>query len=419
MSILKLGGVPVTDLATTYKTPLYVFDEVKIASTLKTVEQKFKSPKFETKVIYASKAFQTVHMLNLVAEAGFGLDIVSGGELYVALASKMPVADIYFHGNNKTPDELEFALKSGVVHYIVDNPMELEVLSALTKRYAQQVNVYLRLNVGIEAHTHEYIMTSRIDSKFGFSFGSTDFDQCIACMADNDYLLLAGIHSHIGSQIFELDGWFASIDKLVHFLKTFDAPLVLNIGGGFGVAYTKDDQPMPLGDVLTEIVGYVERALEENNVTIKALMIEPGRALVANAGATLYTIGYQKETPGRNYYFVDGGMGDNLRPALYDAKYEADVATRMDVAKANKVTVAGKYCESGDVLISDVMLQEATQGDLLVVYATGAYGYSMRSQYNNNLMPAVVFVKDGQAREVVRRQSYEDLLRLVVLPDEA
>jgi len=424
MSILEIGGVRTTELASKFKTPLYVYDQERLESTLETFVTHFKSDHFPTNIIYASKAFQAVQMVNLVAQYGLGVDVVSAGELFIALRSVMSRDKIYFHGNNKTPDELAFAFKSGIKHIICDNLMELQVINDLAQKFKQEMNIMLRLNVGIEAHTHEYIITSHIDSKFGISFESDECQNCLDLLKNNPYLKFEGIHSHIGSQIFDLTAWYASIDKLVGYLKAFDEsnlfdfPLVLNIGGGFGIKYTEDDTPIPLDESLKLLIGYVEKVLIEQDVTIKELMIEPGRSIVGNAGCTLYTVGYQKKTPEKLYYFVDGGMSDNLRPSLYQAKYACDIANRMDAPKTEVVTVAGKCCESGDVLIEECLLPVAEAGDLLVTYTTGAYGHSMSNTYNKNMTPAVVFVKNGRTREVVRRQTLEDLIQYDIIDSE-
>jgi len=415
MSILEIGGLKVTELASKFSTPLYVYDQNQIEATLTTFINHFKSEKFPTKIIYASKAFQSVQMINLIAEYGLGLDVVSGGELFIALEAEIDRDMIYFHGNNKTPDELKLAFKSGVKHIICDNFMELEVIDELSRKYKQKMNIMLRLNVGIEAHTHEYTITTHIDSKFGFAWDSDECKKCLDLLARHPYLEFEGIHCHIGSQIFDLTAWYASIDKLVTYLKTFARPLVLNIGGGFGIKYTEEDQPIPLAESLKLLIRYVERTILEQNVNISELIIEPGRSIVGNAGSTLYTVGYQKQTPEKLYYFVDGGMSDNLRPSLYQAKYSCDIANKLDAPKTEKVTVAGKCCESGDILIHDCMLPVAEQGDILVVYTTGAYGHSMSNQYNKNVVPGVVFVKDGVAKEIIRRQTLEDLLHYEVL----
>jgi len=409
-NILHIGGVSATELATRFKTPLYVYDQSKIEEIIQTFKEHFVSQQFATKIIYASKAFQAIEMLNLVADNGFGLDIVSGGELYAALQSRMKPENIYFHGNNKTPEELNLAFIAGVEHIVVDNFMELEAIGKLATIYQRKMDISLRLNVGVEAHTHEYIATSHIDSKFGIAYDSEECRQCLNLIAEHEYLNLEGFHSHIGSQIFDTEAWYASIDILIEYLKDFPTSLALNIGGGFGIRYTDEDTPVPIQDMLTSLIAYVEKALADSHVTIKELIIEPGRSLVGEAGSTLYTVGYQKETPGKKYYFVDGGMGDNLRPSLYQAQYLCDLANKMDLAKTERVTVAGKYCESGDILIKEALLPPAEQGDLLVVYTTGAYGYSMSSQYNRNAIPGVVFCKNGTATEIIKRQSYEDLI---------
>lgn len=410
-SILHIGGVSATELTTRFKTPLYVYDQGKIEEVIHTFKEHFVSTNFATNILYASKAFQAVEMLNLIADNGFGLDIVSGGELYAALQSRMEPENIYFHGNNKTPEELNLAFLSGVTHIVVDNFMELEAIANLAAQYQQEISISLRLNVGVEAHTHEYIVTSHIDSKFGMAYDSEDCQKCLELVATNPFLTLEGFHSHIGSQIFDTDAWYASIDILVGYLKDFPQGLMLNIGGGFGIRYTEADTPIPLADMLTGLISYVEKALADTGQSINKLIIEPGRSLVGEAGCTLYTVGYQKETPGKKYYFVDGGMGDNMRPSLYQARYLCDVANKLDSPKTEKVTVAGKYCESGDILIREALLPPVEQGDLLVIYTTGAYGYSMSSQYNRNAVPGVVFCKDGVATEIVKRQSYEDLIR--------
>ena len=412
MSILTIGGIKATELAKEFQTPLYVYDQGLIEATLQTFVDNFKSEHFPTKIVYASKAFQAVQMVNLVADYGLGVDVVSAGELLTAMKSNIARNEIYFHGNNKSYDELEMAFAAGIKQIICDNVMELEVINQIAHERQQQMDILLRLNVGIECHTHEYIITAHVDSKFGFAWDSDECRACLALLAGNPYLNFAGVHCHIGSQIFDLTAWYAAIDKLVSYLKQIDAPLILNIGGGFGIRYTDEDTPIELGQSLQSLVRYVERSLLEQDVQISELVIEPGRSIVGNAGSTLYTVGYQKQTPEKLYYFVDGGMTDNIRPALYQAKYECDLANKMDAPKTQKVTVAGKCCESGDVLIEDCLLPVAEPGDLLVTYTTGAYGHSMASNYNKNVIPAVVFVKDGVAREVVKRQSLEDLLRL-------
>lgn len=411
MTELHIGGVAASQLVAQYGSPLYVYDQQQLETNLQAYKKAFQSDRFPTKILYASKAFQTVGMMNLVNQYGFGVDVVSAGELYTALQSDVPVDHIYFHGNNKSTEELKMAFESGMQHIVCDNLMELTELGQLANDYKQPMQIMFRLNVGIEAHTHEYIVTTHIDSKFGMAYDSSDFKACLELLNDNDYLELEGFHVHIGSQIFEMDAWYAAIDKMVSYLNDFDQPLTLNLGGGFGVRYTEDDKPLGIEETMNQLLRYLDQSLTAADLTVKELIIEPGRSLVAEAGYTLYEIGYQKQTPNKTYYFVDGGMADNIRPSLYQAKYSCDVANKMDAEKTEHVTVAGKYCESGDVLIQDVVLPKVEKGDLLVVYATGAYGYSMSSNYNRSLTPAVVFAKDGQTTEIVKRQTYLDLLR--------
>lgn len=411
MTELEIGGVPASELVRQYGTPLYVYDQEKLEENLQEYRDHFRSDRFKTKILYASKAFQTVAMLNLVNEFGLGVDVVSGGELYTALQSELPVEKIYFHGNNKTTEELRMAFETGVQHIVADNVMELAEIAALTEGYGRGMNIMLRLNVGIEAHTHEYIVTTHIDSKFGIAWDSEDYRECLNILQKSNLLKLEGFHVHIGSQIFEMDAWYAAIDKMVGYVKSYGEPLSLNIGGGFGVRYTEEDQPMSIEANIRQLIHYMEEQLEQQDVSINELLIEPGRSIVAEAGCTLYEVGYQKRTPNKTYYFVDGGMGDNIRPSLYQAKYACDIANKLDAPKTETVTIAGKYCESGDILIHDARLPKAEKGDILVVYSTGAYGYSMSSNYNRVLTPAVVFAKNGQAREVVKRQTFQDLLR--------
>ncbi|EMF0571953.1 diaminopimelate decarboxylase [Enterococcus sp. H57] len=411
MTELIIGGVIASTLAEKYKTPLYVYDEEKMRQTMLSFKRGFVSKRFDTKVLYASKAFQTIEMLYLVREYGFGLDVVSGGEIYTALQADFPRDTIYFHGNNKTPEELIYALENDLLHIVADNLMEVELLAELSQRYLKKICIMLRLNVGVEAHTHEYIVTAHIDSKFGMSYESKECQQALQLIKESSYLELEGFHAHIGSQIFDVTAWLAEIDKLTNYLTDFDQPLSLNLGGGFGIRYTQNDQPIPVEEALKKLIEYTEEALEKRKLTIRQLLIEPGRSIVGEAGTTLYTIGFIKKTPHKKYYFVDGGMTDNIRPALYQAEYDCDLAAKLSEEKTEKVTIAGKMCESGDVVIKEAYLPKAESGDLLAVYSTGAYGYSMSSNYNRATRPAVVFVNNGQSRLIVRRQAFSDLLR--------
>ena len=389
-----------------YGTPLYVYDVDYMLNVIKQYKDNFKSTNFETEVIYASKAFCVKEMLRLVKREGLSLDTVSYGEIYTAKSVDFDLSKVYFHGNNKSKEDLLFAINNNVGTIVVDNLMELELLNSLDK----EVNILIRLNLGVEAHTHKFIVTAHVDSKFGVLYGSNDYIEMINICKNSNKINLLGFHSHIGSQIFDLEAFNQAIKKMINICKDFDYPLVLNLGGGFGVHYTDDDKPVPFNEVAKFLISSVETECANNNVNIKKLCIEPGRSIVAEAGSTLYTIGFTKQTPNKLYYFIDGGMTDNIRPALYQALYSADIVGKENENKNKLVTIAGKCCESGDLIIENILLPEANTGDLLVTYSTGAYGYSMSSNYNKALTPAVVFVENGYDRLAVERQTLEQLI---------
>lgn len=414
MANFKIGGIDAEVLASKYQTPLYVYDQNKMEQVIDSYQKHFVSKKFETEVVYASKAFSCYEMIKLLQTKKMSLDVVSGGELFLAREASFDPNRIFFHGNNKTKRELQEALEYGVKNIVVDNFMELQLLNSLLAETGKKAAVLLRLNVGVEAHTHRFIVTAHIDSKFGLNMEGEELFQCLDLIETSPYLSLEGFHSHIGSQIFEINAFFAAIDKLIHFIKKFNNSLTLNIGGGFGVRYTQDDEPMKINELCHKLISHTEELILKENVVLKKLVIEPGRSIVAEAGYTLYEIGNIKKTPNKEYYFVDGGMTDNIRPALYGANYQCDIVSKMTDEKTNVVTIAGKCCESGDIIIEDIALPKANRGDILVVYTTGAYGHSMSSNYNKALTPAVVFVKDGQSKVVVRRQTYQDLINLDV-----
>lgn len=393
-----------------YNTPLYIYDVDHLKKNMSGYLDYFKSNEFETEVLFASKAFCVKEMLRLVKEFNMSLDVVSIGELYTALAVDFPTDKIYFHGNNKSYSDLEFALNHNVGTIVVDNLMELEALDVIANKLNKKCNIIIRLNLGVEAHTHKFIVTAHVDSKFGVLYNSNDYKEMMKLLSLSKNINFKGFHSHIGSQIFDLNAFTAALEKLLNMCKDFNKPLVLNIGGGFGVHYTDEDKPIPFDIVSKTLISTCEKALKENNVKIEKLCIEPGRSIVAEAGYTLYTIGYTKKTPNKEYYFIDGGMTDNIRPALYQAKYDCDIVGKENELKNHIVTIAGKCCESGDLIIENHPLPEAKSGDLLVTYTTGAYGYSMSSNYNKALTPAVVFVEDGKDKLVCRRQSYEELI---------
>lgn len=393
-----------------YGTPLYIYQVDLMKSIIEKYQNHFKSNLFETEIIYASKAFNIKAMLRLIMRYNLSLDVVSLGELYTAKMVGFPMQNIYFHGNNKSKEELIYALKENVGTIVIDNYCELLLLKQATELLKKDVNVYIRLNVGVEAHTHKYIITAHVDSKFGVLYQSKEYENMLTLLHTSKFLHLCGFHSHIGSQIFDLTPYDAAIQKLVEIVKEFDGPLGINLGGGFGVCYTAADHPIPYDRVASYLIEVMEKELNKQNAHIQKLSIEPGRSIVAEAGQTLYTIGGIKQTPNKLYYFIDGGMTDNIRPALYQAQYNADIIGKEKQFKNKMVTIAGKCCESGDIIIENILLPEASLGDLLLTYSTGAYGYSMSSNYNKALTPAVVFIENGKDELVVKRQSLAELI---------
>ncbi len=417
---LIIGGVRASNLVKEYGTPLYVMDEKLLRDTCNEYYKNFKCDEEGNRVAFAGKAFLTVEMAKLIKEEGLCLDVVSGGELYTAYKAGVPMERIYFHGNNKTLDEIELGVKLGVGRFIVDNLYEMEYLDKFAKEYGKVQDIYLRITPGIEAHTHDYIKTGQIDSKFGFApVGETIMD-AVKLALDCENLELRGLHCHIGSQIFEIQPYEDAVEVMLGFIKEIKEETghiipELDLGGGFGIHYTDEDKPKETRDYCTSILNKVDEVCEKLSIEKPILTIEPGRSIVGNAGTTLYTIGAIKEIEGvRTYVSVDGGMTDNIRPALYGAKYEMAIANKITDKCNNRVAIAGKCCESGDIFVNDICIQNPSIGDILAVFSTGAYGFSMSSNYNKSPKAAVVFVKDGVARVVSKRQSYEELLALEV-----
>ncbi|GAB1783530.1 diaminopimelate decarboxylase [Priestia megaterium] len=414
---LEIGGVDTVELASNFGTPLYVYDVALIRQRARGFKETFEKHGVKAQVAYASKAFSTIAMVQVVHEEGLSLDVVSGGELYTALAADFPKERIHFHGNNKSRAELEMAIKEDVGCIVVDNFYEIALLQEITEQYQKKMPVLLRLTPGIEAHTHDYILTGQEDSKFGFDLQNGQADEAVRLVQNSKGLELLGIHCHIGSQIFETTGFIMATQKLFAKMKEWKqriefVPQVLNLGGGFGIRYTEEDQPIPVSQYVEVIIEEVKKQSKQLEVEIPEIWIEPGRSLVGDAGTTLYSIGSRKHVPNvREYVAIDGGMNDNIRPALYQAKYEAVIANRMNDESDELVSIAGKCCESGDMLMWDVHLPKANPDDLLAMFCTGAYGYSMASHYNRLPKPAVVFVEDGEAQLVVKRETYEDIVK--------
>ena len=411
---LTIGGVTATELASQYQTPLYVYDVNHMRQQMRAFKAVFMKRKLDYAVSYASKAFATVAMYEVAAQEDVHLDVVSGGEIQTALAANYPMSHVSFNGNNKSVAELEMAVDSGLGTIILDNFYELDILHDVLSERDKKQDVLLRITPGVEAHTHDYISTGQTDSKFGFDVASDQAYTALQKAIDDPYLNVLGVSAHIGSQIFDVTGFQMAAAKLVDLVHEwgFD-PQVINTGGGFGIRYTEDDKPLPATEFVEAIIDTITEKTTSYGMSMPAIWIEPGRAIVGPAGYNLYTIGAKKDVPGiRTYLSVDGGMGDNIRPALYEAKYEAVLANNPQAPTEQVVRVAGKYCESGDVLVWQQELPKTKPGDVLAVLATGAYGYSMASNYNRNPRPAVVFVEDGHSQLVVERETYTDMIRL-------
>ncbi|WBW97153.1 diaminopimelate decarboxylase [Oceanirhabdus sp. W0125-5] len=414
---LQIGGCDSVKLTKEFGTPLYVVDEDLIRGNCRTFKNNFAMEGIDTEVIYASKAFLNLAICKLISEEGLSLDVVSGGELYTALRAEFPAQKIYMHGNNKTRDELIMAIEAGIGRIVVDNRQELELLEYLCEELDKKIDVLLRVNPGIDAHTHEYIQTSKNDSKFGESIFCEDICSLLSKFKNSRRVTLKGFHCHIGSQIFEEQSFYQGISVMLQFLDRVRVECgfiteELNLGGGFGVYYSKEDTPINLEKCLKDMILLIKEKTMHIGLNVPKIMIEPGRAIIANAGTTLYEVGGTKLTyGGKHFIFVDGGMTDNPRTALYGAKYEAVIANKMNLENIETYTIAGKCCESGDVLVKDIELPEVERKDILAVLSTGAYNYSMASNYNRIPRPAVVFVKDGNAKLTVKRETYEDILR--------
>jgi len=399
---LEIGGCDLIDVVAEFGSPAYVYAEDDIRERAATYMEAFRARTDDFEVLYASKAAPITAIYRLCAELGLSVDVASGGELHMALRAGFEPQRIYMHGNNKTEAELRYAAESEVGHLILDSFDEIERADRIARR-AQ--DVLIRVTPGIRPSTHDYVATGGLDSKFGFGLEDGLARRAIDAVRATENLRLVGLHAHIGSQIFELEPYVRAIEALA---ELWDGELrILNVGGGLGIAYTSDDDPPAIEEYVDVKVRGVQRVFDP----APRILIEPGRSLVGNAGLTVYTVGTVKEIPGvRTYIAVDGGMSDNMRPMLYGARYEALIANRASEPADSPVTVAGMHCESGDILIQDAMLASPAPGDLLVTPATGAYGYAMASNYNGLPRPPVVFCSGGDARAVVRRETYDDLL---------
>ncbi|MET2871498.1 diaminopimelate decarboxylase [Exiguobacterium profundum] len=416
-----IEGVSVRELQATYGTPLYIMSEPELERRLGIVQNAFLDKYPNTYALYASKALSIAAVYEKVMAAGMSIDVVSRGEMYVALHAGVPAERIHVHGSNKTILDITYALEQGITHFTIDNMREISLLSGLAAEYNREVDVLLRIVPQVVGGAHAAIQTGGVDTKFGFPTHDDTYLDAIRATLEAEHLQLKGIHCHVGSQIQDPTLFINTVKTMVRFMDTIRQETgyttdVLNIGGGFGVAYLDEDEYLDFAQTMEQVMETLVEEVEARELPLPKIGIEPGRWLVANAGATLYEVGTVKEVSGvRTFVSVDGGMTDNIRPALYDAEYEVVAATRMNEEKTLEAKIVGACCESGDIISNRSLIPPVTPGDLLLVKATGAYNFSMASNYNQMLRPAVVFVKDGAHRLVVRRQTFEDLVACEVI----
>ena len=419
---LEIGGCDTVELARVFGTPLYVLDEAEFRQNCRDYYRYF-TLKHGAEVAYAAKTLMNLAVCRMVDEEGLGLDVVSGGELFTAIKAGFPMERIYFHGNNKSPAELAMALEAEIGRYMVDNMHELELLNKMAGEAGKNAKVILRLTPGIEAHTHEYIRTGQIDSKFGMVIENGQAMEGVKRALEMENIKLKGVHCHIGSQIFELSSYSCAAEVMMDFLyqiyrETGHCVEELNLGGGLGIYYTEGDQPRPVQDYADVVMNTVIDRASEYSLPVPKVIVEPGRSVSGPAGTTLYTVGAVKDIPGiRKYIAVDGGIGDNPRPALYQAVFEACLANKICQPLHGTVSVAGKCCESGDMLIWDIDLPATEPGDILAVSCTGAYNYAMSMNYNRLPRPAMVLVSGGRAELITRRENYEELIANDLIPE--
>ena len=412
-----------TELAKKYGTPIYVMSQNGIEERINELKEQFTNKYPRTRIAYASKAFCTEGMYAILKKAGVCIDVVSGGEIYAAKQAGFPAEHVEFNGNNKLPKEIDAAVEYGVGRIIVDGLQELPLIIESCKKYKKKMNIMIRITPGVAASTHDFIVTGKKDSKFGIPLEKEIFLPIVKQILDSEYLEFTGLHMHIGSQLFENDAFLKALDVLMDWaalIKTeFNADVKeVNFGGGYGAEYTTEERK-PYSFFLDPMMELLEKRSKAIGIERPEAVIEPGRSIVAEAGITLYTIGQIKEIPGiRKYVSVDGGMGDNIRVALYQAEYEGIVANRAQEPKDDKVSICGKYCESGDIIMTDIMVPKSVKmGDIFATYSTGAYGYVMASNYNNNPIPGVVLVKGGKSAWMVKPQTYEQIVQNNEIPD--
>jgi len=415
---LVIGKNDTVELAKEYGTPLYVVDEDLVRENCRVYKNAVdKYYDGNGLILYASKAFSSKFIYKVVKEEGLGIDVVSGGELYTAIKSDFPMDKVYFHGNNKTVDELKMAVENRIGCVIVDNIYELEKLNEIAAGEGIVQKIMFRIKPGVDAHTHSFVQTGQIDSKFGVALENGEAFEICKKASEMSNVKVHGVHCHIGSQIFDIEPFCKAAQVMMDFIGDLKDNLgmeieCLNLGGGYGIRYTQNDDPVPYDKYMAHVSEVVKKAAKDRNVKLPFIIMEPGRSIIAPAGITLYTVGGIKDIKNvRKYVSVDGGMGDNPRYIMYESEYEAVVANNANAPKNEKVTIAGKCCESGDLLIKDAMMPEINVGDTLAVLATGAYNYSMASNYNRIPRPAVVAVSNGNSKVVVKRETYEDIIK--------
>lgn len=415
--MLTIGGIRVDDLVKEYSTPLYVLDEDTVRNNIRNFKKSLDENYEKGMVLYASKALNCLELCRIANDEGIGLDCVSAGEIYTALTAGFPAERIYFHGNNKTEDELEYAIDNNIGVIIVDNYYELDAIEEIAKQKKKTVKVMFRIKPGIDAHTHDFIRTGQIDSKFGFALENGEAYNAVKSTLDKENLKLIGLHCHIGSQIFDDRPFMEAARVMLKFYKRikdeFSIELdQLNLGGGFAIKYLETDEHIGYDTYMKEVATIINDYCKENALKVPMILIEPGRSVVGAAGITLYKCGSIKEIKHiRNYVAIDGGMGDNPRYALYESDYEVLIANKLNEPADYKATVAGKCCESGDLIQENVVIPKPEKGDIVAVLSTGAYNYSMASNYNRIPRPAMVMVKDKKSRVIIKRETFEDLVR--------
>jgi diaminopimelate decarboxylase (EC 4.1.1.20) len=414
---LTIGGYDTTEIAAEFGTPVYVMDEETVRKNCRLYKQSIDNYYGGNGLpLYASKALSCKEMCRIAASEGLGLDVVSGGELYTAMEAGFPADKIYFHGNSKTREEIEYAVDCKIGCFVVDNIDELILLNKICDEKGTKQDIMLRLKPGIDAHTHDFIRTGQIDSKFGFAIETGEADQAVKKALEYKNLNLVGVHCHIGSQIFEVEPFELAAQVMINFMadmkEKYHVVLSrLNLGGGFGIKYIPENKPIKYDKYMEKVSETVRKACEERGLDLPYILLEPGRSLVGEAGITLYRICSVKTIPGvRTYVLTDGGMGDNPRYALYQAEYDAVIANKANEERTVKVTIGGRYCESGDLIQENLMIQQPETGDLLAVFGTGAYNYSMASNYNRVPRPPIVMITDGKPRVIVRRETYADIV---------